>query len=168
MARSTMLKLTKIWRDRGITKNTKTRLVRTLVFPIATYGCETWSLTKDDCSRINAFELWCWRRMLRIPWTARRTNESVLQDIGTGPRLLDKINQLALSYFGHIARRQGDCIEKVILQGKIEGSRRPGRPKTRWIDRIKSLVGQPITSLYRAAEDRRRWRIITKVTTCQP
>ena len=163
MARSTMVKLSKIWADRGITKATKIRLVRALVFPIATYGCESWTLSKADCNKIDAFEMWCWRRMLRIPWT----NVSVLQEIGQESRLLSQINRQALSYFGHIARRQGTCLEKSILQGKIEGSRRPGRPKARWTDRIKSLVGQPLPAVYRMTEDRRRWHVIMDVTTCQ-
>ncbi len=105
MARSTMAKFSKVWADRSVTKATKSRLVRALVFPVATYGCETWTLTKADCNKICAFELWCWRRMLRIPWTARRTNASVLQEISCD-RLLTHINRQALSYFGHIARRQ--------------------------------------------------------------
>ena len=167
MARSTMAKLTKIWADRGVTRTTKSRLVWALVFPVATYGCESWTLTKSDCNRICAFELWCWRRMLRIPWTAKRTNASVLEEVGETGRLLDHINRQALSYFGHIARRQGNCLEKVLLQGKIEGKRRPGRPKTRWIDRIKTLVGQPLPAVYELANHRQKWHVIKKVTTCQ-
>ena len=146
MGRSTMAKLQKIWTDRGVTKATKIKLVHTLIFPIATYACESWTINKADQDRINAFEMWCWRRMLRIPWTAKRTNLSILKEIGT-KRLLDKINQYTLSYFGHIARRQGDCLEKVVLQGRIEGSRRPGRPRSRWIDRVMNLVGKPIPVL---------------------
>ena len=166
MGRSTMAKLQKIWTDRGVTKATKIKLVHTLIFPIATYACESWTINKADQDRINAFEMWCWRRMLRIPWTAKRTNLSILKEIGT-KRLLDKINQYTLSYFGHIARRQGDCLEKVVLQGRIEGSRRPGRPRSRWIDRVKNLVGKPIPVLYNAAADRHTWRAIQRITSCQ-
>ena len=122
MARSAMANLSKIWTDRGVTIATKTRLVQALVFPIATYACESWSLNKADYNRISAFELWCWRKMLKIPWTAKRSNDSVLQEVGVKNRLLSFINSQALL---HIARRQNnrDCLEKV-MQGKIEGSRR--------------------------------------------
>ena len=167
MARSAMANLSTIWADRGVTKATKVRLVRALVFPIATYSCETWSLTKADRDRINAFELWCWRKMLKIPWVAKRTNISVLHDIGVKNRLLDSVNRQTLSYFGHIARRQDNCLEKVLMQGKIEGSRRRGRPRARWMDRIKNLTGQPLTGVYKLAADRQQWRAILKVTNCQ-
>ena len=163
-----MVDLHKVWADRGISKATKVRLVWALVFPIATYACETWSLTKSDCDKINAFEMWCWRKMLKIPWTARKTNDSVLQEVNPKKRLLDMINHSALSYFGHIARREDNCLEKVILQGKIEGSRRPGRPKAKWMDRIKSLVGKPLSAVYQLAADRNKWRSIMEVTNCQP
>ena len=168
MARSAMTQLSKIWTDRGITISTKVRLVKALIFPISTYGCESWTLTTASCNKINAFEMWCWRRMLRITWVMKRTNVSVLQEVGVKTRLLGHINSQTLSYFGHIARRQGNCLEKVIMQGKIEGARGPGRPKSRWFDRIKSLVGQPTPIIYRLAADRRKWSVITKVTSCQP
>ncbi len=149
---------------------TKMRIiVRTLVFPIATYGSETWTLTKADCCKIQAFELWCWRRMLMIPWTAKSTNASILcQEIGHGSHLLNLIDRQALSYFDQITRRQGNCLEKTILQGKIEGSHGPGRPKARWTDRIKYLVGQPLTEVCRKTEDHQMWHVIMDVTTCQP
>jgi len=124
------------------------------------------TLTKADQSKINAFELWCWRRMLRIPWTAKRTNASILHETGQ-KRLPGLINRQALGYFGHVARRQGNCLEKVLLQGKIEGRRRPGRPRTRFIDRIKNLVGHPLSVVYGLAADRHRWHVITEVTSCQ-
>ena len=167
MARSTMAKLSNIFNDRSITKTTKIRLVQALVFPIATYACESWTITKADYKKINAFELWCWRRLLKITWTMKRTNDSVLEEIGINKRLIGKINAQTLAYFGHIARRQHDCLEKVILQGKIEGSRRRGRPKARWIDRIKSLVGQSLPTTYQLAADRMKWRAIVEVASCQ-
>ena len=147
-------------------KATKTKLVQTLIFPTVTYECESWTINKADQDIINAFEIWCWRRMLRVPWTAKRTNLSILEEIGT-KRLLDKVNQHTLSYFGHIARRQGECLEKVVLQGKIEGTRRPGCPRSRWIDRVKNLVGKSIPALYNAASDRSMWRAIQRITSCQ-
>ena len=136
-------------------------------FPIATCACETWSLTKTDRKKINAFEMWCWRKMLRIPWTARKTNASVLQEVNPKMRLLEKTNYMALSYFGHVARRENNCLEKVLLQGKIEGSRRPGRPKAKWTDRIKSLVGKPLSTVNQLAVDRNKWSSLMKVTNCQ-
>ena len=168
MAKSAMVGLNKIWADRGITKATKTRLVSALIFPIATYGCETWSLTKSDQRRINSFELWCWRRMLRITWIMKRTNESVIQEVQPKKRLLSLIQSQMLSYFGHIARRDGDCLEKVIMQGRVEGNRKPGRPRARWIDQIKSVArSRSLQELYSLTKDRLRWRTIVDVTSCQ-
>ena len=168
MAKSAMVGLNKIWVDRGITKATKTRLVSALIFPIATYGCETWTLTKSDRKRINSFELWCWRRMLRISWIMKRTNDSVLQEVQPKTRLLCLIQSQMLSFFGHVSRRDGDCLEKVIMQGRVEGSRKPGRPRTRWIDQIKSVAGSSsLQDLYSLAKDRQRWRAIVDVTSCQ-
>ena len=166
LGRSAMDKLHKIWADRGVTKATKIKLVQTLIFPIASYASESWTINKADLNRINAFEMWCWRRMLKIPWTAKRSNDSILQEIDQ-KRLLARINQQTLNYFGHISRRQGNCLEKVILQGKIEGYRRPGRPKSRYIDRIKNLVGQPLPAVYSSAADRHKWRAIQRITSCQ-
>jgi hypothetical protein len=166
LGRSAMDKLHKIWADRGVTKATKIKLVQTLVFPIASYASESWTINKADLNRINAFEMWCWRKMLRIPWTAKRTNESILQAIGQ-KRLLARINQQTLNCIGHIRRRQGNCLEKVILQGKVEGYRSPGRPKSRWIDRIKNLVGQPLPAVYKSAADRHKWRALQRITSCQ-
>ena len=168
MARSAMTQLSKIWANRGITKTTKVRLVQALIFPIATYACETWTLTSASCKKINAFEMWCWRRMLRITWIMKRTNNSVLQEVNVKNRLLGIINSHTLSYFGHVARRQDVCLEKSLMQGKIEGGRRPGRPKARWIDRIKSTAGQPLRRIYQLAADRPLWRAIVKVTSHQP
>ena len=121
MARSAMTNMSKIWAGRGITRTIKVRLVQALTFPIALYASETWTLNKADRNRIVAFEMWCWRRMLRIPWTMRRTSASILEEIGVSKRLLHTINIQMLSYFDHIARRKGNNLEKVIMQGMIEG-----------------------------------------------
>ena len=144
MAKSAMAGLNKIWTDRGITKAMKKRLVSALIFPIATYGCESWTLTKADQSRITTFEMWCWRRMLRISWFMKRSNISVLEEIQPKRRLLSYVQSQMMKYFGHIARRGGDSLEKVIIQGCVEGRRKPGRPRARWIDQIKSMVGCPL------------------------
>ena len=157
MAKSAMVGLNKIWTDRGITKATKKRLVSALIFPIATYGCESWTLTKADQSRITSFEMWCWRRMLRISWFMKRSNISVLEEIQPKRRLLSHVQSQMMKYFGHIARRGGNSLEKVIMQGCVEGRRKPGRPRTRWIDQIKSMVGCPLHELYNLVQDRQRW-----------
>ena len=167
MAHSAMTNLSKIWADRGITR-TKVRLVQALVFPIALYASETWTLNKAGRNRIATFEMWCWRRMLRIPWTMRRTNASILEEIGVSKRLLHTISILILSYFGHIARRKGNNLEKVIMQGMIEGKRRKGRPRSRRIDQIRSAIGLPLRDCYALAEDRYLWHLIHEVTSCQP
>ena len=144
MARSAMTNLSKIWADRVITRTTKVRLVQALVFPIALYASETWTLYKADHNRIAAFEMWCWRCMLRIPWTKRRTNASILEEIGVSKRLLHSINIKMLSYFGHIARCKSNNLEKVIMQGMIEGKKRKGRPWSRWIHQIRLAIGLPL------------------------
>ena len=167
MARPAMTNLSKIWADRGITRTTKVRLVQALIFPTALYASETWTLNKADRNRIAAFEMWCWRRMLRIPWTKRRTNASLLEEIGVSKRLLHTINIPILSYFGHIARRKGNNLEKVIITGMIEGTRRKGRLRSRYIDQIRSAVGLPLRNFYALAEDCHLWRRIYEVTSCQ-
>ena len=167
MAKSAMVGLNKIWTDRGITKATKKRLVSALIFPIATYRCESWTLTKADQSRITSFEMWCWRRMLRISWFMKRSNISVLEEIQPKRRLLSYVQSQMMKYFGHIARRGGDSLEKVIMQGCVEGRRKPGRPRTRWIDQIKSMVGCPLHELYNLVQDGQRWCDVVAVTSCQ-
>ena len=170
MARSAMTNLSKIWADRGITRTTKVRLVQVPVFPIALYASETWTLNKADRNRIAAFEMWCWKRMLHIPWSMRRTNASILEEIGVSKRLLHTINIQMLSYFRHIARRKGNNLEKVIMQGMIEGKRRKGRPRSRWIDLIRSAIGRTPLSMncYALTEDRHLCRRMYEVTSCQP
>ena len=146
MTKSAMVGLNKIWTDRGITKATKKRLVSALIFPIASYGCESWTLTKADQSRITSFEMWCWRRMLRISWFMKRSNISVLEEIQPKRRLLSHVQSQMMKYFGHIARRGGNSLEKVIMQGCVEGRRKPGRPRTRWIDQSNLWSDAPFMS----------------------
>ena len=167
MAKSAMVGLNKIWTDRGITKATKKRLVSALIFPIATYRCESWTLTKADQSRITSFEMWCWWRMLRISWYMKRSNISVLEEIQPKRRLLSHVQSQMMKYFGHITRRGGNSLEKVIMQGCVEGRRKPGRPRTRWIDQIKSMVGCPLHELYNLVQDRQRWCDVVAVASCQ-
>ena len=125
-----MMNLDSILRNRDITLSTKVHLVKTMVFPVLMYGCESWTLKKAECQRIDAFELWCWRRLLRVPWTARRSNQSILKEISLGCSLEELMLKLKLQYFGHLMRR-ADSLEKTLMLGKIEGRRRRGRQRMR-------------------------------------
>ena len=122
-----MTNLDSILKSRDITLPTKVRLVKAMVFPVAMYGCESWTVKKAECPRIDAFELWCWRRLLRVPWTARRSYQSILKEIGPGCSLEGPMFKLKLQYFGHLMRR-GDSFEKTLMLGKIEDRRRRGHP----------------------------------------
>ena len=114
---------------------TKVHLVKAMVFPVIMYGCENWTIKKAECQRIDAFELWCWRRLLLVPWTARRSNKSILKEISPGCSLEGMMLKLKLQYFGHLMRRV-DSLEKTLMLGKIEGRRRRGRHRMRWLDGI--------------------------------
>ena len=121
-----MTNLDSILKSRGITLLTEVRLVKAMVFPVVMYGCESWTIKKAERQRIDAFELWCWRRLLRVPWTARRSNQSILQEISPGCSLEGLMLKLKLQYFGHLVRR-ADSLEKTLMLGKIEGRRRRGQ-----------------------------------------
>ena len=121
--------------SRDITLPTKVRLVKAMVFPVVTYGCESWTVRKAECWRIDAFELWCWRRVLRVPWTARRSNQSILKEISPGISLEGMMLKLKLQYFGHLMRRV-DSLEKTLILGGIGGKRRRGRQRMIWLDGI--------------------------------
>ena len=123
-----MTNLDSIFKSRNITLPTKVRLVKVMVFPVVMYGCESWTLKKGDRRRIDAFELWCWRRLLRVPWTARRSNQSILKEINPGISLEGMMLKLKLQYFGHLMRRV-DSLEKTLMLGGIGGRRRRGRPR---------------------------------------
>ena len=110
-----------------------------MVFPVVMYGCESWTIKKTECQRIDAFELWCWRRLLRVPWTARRSNQSILKEISLGSSLEGLMLKLKLYYFGHLMRR-ADSFEKILMLGKIEGERRRGQQRMRWLDGITNLM----------------------------
>ena len=116
---------------------------------------------------ITSFEMWCWRRMLRISWYMKRSNISVLEEIQPKRRLLSHVQSQMMKYFGHIARRGGNSLEKVIMQGCFEGRRKPGRPRTRWIYQIKSMVGCPLHELYNLVQDRQRWCDVVAIASCQ-
>ena len=118
--------LDSIFKSRDITLPTKVHLVKAMVFSVVMYGCESWTVNKPECQRIDAFELWCWRRILKVPWTARRSNQSILKEISPGCSLEGLMLKLKLQYFGHLTRR-ADSLEKTLMLGKIEGRRRRGR-----------------------------------------
>ena len=127
--------LDNILKSRDITLTTKVRLVKAMVFPLATYGCESWTMQKAEWRRIDAFELWCWRRLLRVPWTARRSNQSFLKEISPGCSLEGMMLKLKLQYFGYLMRR-AESLEKTLMLGGIVGRRRRGRQRMRWLDGI--------------------------------
>ena len=135
LGRKVMSNLDSIFKSRDITLPTKVHLVKAMVFPVVTYGCESWTIKKAECHRINAFDLWYWRRLLRVPWTARRSNQSILKRISPEYSLEELMLKLKLQYFGHLMQR-ADSFEKTLMLGKIEGRRRRGRQRMRWLDGI--------------------------------
>ena len=130
-----MTNLDSTFKSRDITFPTKVRLVKAMVFPGVMYGCECWTIRKAECQKIDAFELWCWRRLLRVPWTARRSNQCILKEISPGCSLEGMMLKLKLQYFGHLMRRV-DSLEKTVMLGGIGGRRRRGRLRMRWLDGI--------------------------------
>ena len=141
-----MTNLDSIFKSRDITLPTKVRLVKAMVFPVVMYGCESWTVKKAEFQRIDAFELWCWRRLLRVPWTARRSNQSILKEINPGISLELMMLKLNLQYFGHLMRRV-DSLESTLVLGGIWGRRRRGRERMRWLDGIMDSMDVSLSEL---------------------
>ena len=159
-----MTNLDSILKSSSIALSTKVHLVKAMVFPVVMYGCESWTIKKAECQRIDAFDLWCCRRLLRVPWTARRSNQSILKEISPGCSLVGLMLKLKLQYFGHLMQR-ADSLEKTLMLGKIEGRRRRGQQRMKWLDGITDSMEMGLGRLQELVIDREAWRAVVYVVT---